>query len=157
MNETQVKDILQEACINSVNEFLSTSGDAKLVDKSISYGLDEVYGPSIECFGDNVKYIFTLRYELEQNQDYLNLFLSKYTFVDKNELPSLDLNDFLGEFLNIMSGKVNKSFEALDPKLQPKAPYFTQGFESIDEQSEVNSFSCEFDGLNFTLFYQVLA
>jgi hypothetical protein len=150
----KLSPIIELACRQTVSEFMSDCEDIKLSKLDAPKVPEEISGPSIEVSGKKAHYSCLLEYKNEDNTKFIDLLTKKYPFVDNDELPELDILDLLGEFLNILCGKINKELEGLDPDLNIEIPYFVYGLES-DDKNKVGSIECLFDDLSFKLHYQV--
>lgn len=144
--------IVDTACTQTILDFIdekSKISTSKLKEKIIN---EEVFGPSIEVNGSKVHYSCILQYKADQNLQYIDLLTQKYPFIDSAEAPDLDILDLLGEFLNILCGKINKELESVDKDLNIEIPYFTYGIDPSDE-SNLSSTEFVFGELSFKLHY----
>ncbi len=144
--------IVDESCVQTVDEFLSSSDKIKTADLKTGYSLEEIAGPSIEVRGKNIHYSCIMQYKAEQGLLFFDLLAKKYPFLNKNELPELDILDLLGEFLNILCGKINKHFESIETDLVIEIPYFEYGVD-LEEGQSLGALECSFGDLSFKLHY----
>ena len=150
LDPVKFNQITQDACKQTVLDYMDDSKQVQIKSVKDSFQFEEVIGPSIEVSGEKIHYSFILQYLPEQNLKYIDLLSQKYPFIDESEVPELDILDYLGEFLNILCGKVNRELESLDKNLNIEIPYFSYGIEALESET-VQSFECQFGELNFKL------
>jgi len=152
LNFGDFSKIVENECLMAVKEFLDSTGNVKMSKSNDQIIHDNICGPSVEVSGKNLNYTCILQYNVEDNLKYLDLLSSKYPFVDNGELPEIDIMDLLGEFLNILCGKINLKLEKEDSNLNIEIPYFSYGVH-LEEGQELGMFQCQFGELSFKLHY----
>ena len=142
---------MENQCHKTIDDFMITQGeiDIKALDEHSS---SEVFGPSVEVQGKSFGYTCILQYEAADNLKYLDLLLKKYHFLPALEVPEIDLLDYLGEFLNILCGRVNKEIESTHSKLSIEIPYFSYGVH-LQEGQKLKTLKCSFNELSFKLHF----
>jgi hypothetical protein len=146
--------IIEKACEQTVQDYMDSEHAifiSKIKSKIIS---EEISGPSIEVEGEKFHYSCLLEYQAKDNLKFLDLLTIKYPFIDEADLPEIDILDLLGEFLNILCGKINKELEQVDSTLNIEIPYFVYGLDT-DESMKLSSLECKFGDLSFNLHYQI--
>lgn len=144
--------IVDRNCVLTVKEFLSDKNEIKTTTLQKDYVLDDVSGPSIEVKGDKVHYSCILEYRSDQGLLFLEMLSDKFQFLNMNEAPDLDILDLLGEFLNILCGKINKDIEDVESDLKIEIPYFEYGLDVQGDES-LGAIECFFGDLSFKLHY----
>ncbi|OUR93585.1 hypothetical protein A9Q84_19140 [Halobacteriovorax marinus] len=144
--------IVEKECSVAVKDFLDSVHEIKISKLNDQVVYDDICGPSVEVSGEKLNYTCVLQYNVEDNIKYLDLLTKKYPFVDNGELPELDIMDLLGEFLNILCGKINYQLEKEDSHLNIEIPYFSYGVQ-LEEGQTLGVLKCNFGDLSFKLHY----
>ncbi len=150
----QFSKIIETGCLKTITEFITPKYDVKIGKVREEPVLEEIYGPSVEVSGQNFNYSCILEYRVEDNQKILDLLYRKYPFIKNDEIPEIDILDFLGEFLNILCGKINKELEKEDNQLSIEIPYFSYGL-FVEEDQKIGTKTFSFDDLSFKLHYYI--
>lgn len=146
-------DNIVNSCKATSIEFLGAK-DVSITVVNPEVIFEEISGPSIEVRGKKIHYSCILEYKADQSLQILDLFSQNYPFLNKDELPELDLLDLLGEFLNILSGKINKELESIEGDLSIEIPYFEYGID-VEESQQFGSIECLFDNVKFNIHFVI--
>lgn len=155
MNYNNLKEYAQKASSEAIKDFLTSNEKINVSEFKNEKDTSEIAGPSIDVIGDKCRYVCTMQYQEQDRERFIKLLGDKYSFINSDELPEIDLLDFLGEYLNILCGKINFQLENFDNTLNVDIPYFTYEFETISEK-DIIRFQCQFDEISFDLYFQFL-
>lgn len=150
----RIKEILLKEAKSAAEGFLTSGENVNLSSFDFKREFEEIVGPGIEVVGSEFNYSCVLEYDAEANENILNLIFSRFPGFDESELPEIDILDALGEFLNILCGKINLCLEKDCPDLNIEVPYFVYGLEpKEDNKDKVLSFSLSSTELAFNLYF----
>jgi len=144
--------IVSERCSQTVDEFLTLEADIKVAPIKNDTVLEDIAGPSIEVRGKEIHYSCIMQYKADQNLKFLEMLAKKHPYLNQDEVPDLDILDLLGEFLNILCGKINRDLENVEDDLVIEIPYFEYGID-VDEDQDLGALECKFGELSFKLHY----
>jgi hypothetical protein len=144
--------IVENACSETIHSFIDNESEILKEKKKNFLQPEEVFGANIDVSGKRLKYGCILQYSMEQSALYINLLTKKYPMIDDSESPDIDILDLLGEFLNILCGKINKELVDIDDELNIEIPFFVHGL-SGEQKLETTEF--KFGELKFYLHFHL--
>ena len=152
MEINQFSKIIEKACSETIISFMDTNAEVTIKIPENKFQPEEVFGASIDVSGKSLKYGCILQYAMEQSSLYIDLLTKKYPMIDDSESPDIDILDLLGEFLNILCGKINKELVEIDDELNIEIPFFIHG---LNEDEELKSLEFKFGELKFFLHFHL--
>lgn len=144
--------IIEQSCTETISSFIDTDAKVEVNLPKDHFQPEEVFGASIDVSGQKLKYGCILQYAMEQSSLYIDLLTKKYPMIDDTESPDIDILDLLGEFLNILCGKINKELVEIDNELNIEMPFFIHG---LNGEEKLNTLEFTFGELKFFLHYHL--